>query len=580
MDDRSDLNGNMNVIRGKQSLNTRHFEFWPKRLSTTLTVPRTSIYDNLATSARRYPKKVAIHYYGASYTYQDVLDQVDRLAGFLEQDLGVQKGDRIGLYMQNSPQYVIAFYAINRIRAIVVPINPMTTEKELPYYIKDCGIRTAIIGQELYSAISPSRSVTPLETLIIAAYSDYSSPQSDLADLPEEVKMPTLPFDQDHHYLMKEVIELGRTPSVHQGEADDFAVIPYTSGTTGRAKGCVHTNQTVQANIVSASHWGNGTSDSVSLTTLPLFHVTGMIHSMHTPIFGGATIVILTRWNRKHALEAIETYRVSHWVNIATMVIDLLAEPTLSDYEIRSLASISGGGATLPAAIGEKLFQLTGIRYAEGYGLSETISHTHFNPPDRPKLQCAGIPSFDTDARIIDPQTLEERSVDEQGEIVVNGPQVFKGYYNRPEDTEKAFIEIEGKPFFRTGDIGYVDQEGYFFIVDRVKRMINASGFKVWPTEVESLLFKHPAVFQACVVGAPDDKRGETVKAFVVLNEADRGAITEEDLIEWSKTQMSAYKYPRIIEFTNSLPMTSTGKVLWRLLQEKEWKQEKVGDEQ
>jgi fatty-acyl-CoA synthase len=226
----------------------------------------------------------------------------------------------------------------------------------------------------------------------------------------------------------------------------------------------------------------------------------------------------------------------------------------------------------LPEAVGEKLFEATGLKFVEGYGLSETISHTHFNPPDRPKLQCLGVPAFEVDARIIDPVTLKELGVGEIGEIVVNGPQVFKGYYNQPEETEQAFVELDGKKFFRTGDIGRVDEEGYFFIVDRVKRMINASGFKVWPTEVESILYKHPAIQQACVVGVPDPKRGETVKAFVILNDDYVGKVTEEEIIEWSKGQMAAYKYPRIIEFRKTLPTTASGKILWRQLQEEEWK--------
>src|SRR5690606_37839702 len=195
--------------------------------------------------------------------------------------------------------------------------------------------------------------------------------------------------------------------------------------------------------------------------------------------------------------------------------------------------------ASLPAAVGEDLFQRTGLRYIEGYGLTETISQTHSNPSHRPKFQCLGIPVFDVDARIIDTATGEELGVNQEGELVVNGPQVFKGYYQREEENEKAHIEIDGKRFFRTGDIVRMDEEGYFFIVDRLKRMINASGFKVWPTEVESILYKHPAVQQACVVSSPDKKRGETVKAFIILKDDYKNKITETDIIKWSKEQMA-----------------------------------------
>ncbi len=558
----------MEVLR----LNTVHFKFWPKRLTKTLTTPKTTLYDNLVVTARRYPDKTAVYYYGAQYSYQEILQQVNNLAGYLQQKLDVQPGDRVILYMQNSPQYLIAFYAILRARAIVVPINPMNTTNELSYYIKDCEVKTAIVGQELFPQIEPLQGSTSLKHIIVATYSDYLPEELKIDNLSSELTAPRKENLKEHQFLWKDVLEETITAFPYEGKSDDVIVLPYTSGTTGLPKGCIHTNETVQANVVSASYWLNTTSDAVHLTTLPLFHVTGMVHSMHAPIFTGSAMVILTRWNREHAVQFIQDYKCTHWINISTMVIDFLANPKLREYDLSSLSVIAGGGAPLPEAVGEKLFEATGLKFVEGYGLSETISHTHFNPPDRPKLQCLGVPAFEVDARIIDPVTLKELGVGEVGEIVVNGPQVFKGYYNQPEETEQAFVELDGKKFFRTGDIGRVDEEGYFFFVDRVKRMINASGFKVWPTEVESILYKHPAIQQACVVGVPDPKRGETVKAFVILNDDYVGKVTEEEIIEWSKGQMAAYKYPRIIEFRKTLPTTASGKILWRQLQEEEWK--------
>lgn len=553
-------------------MNTVHFKFWPKRLTKTLTTPKTTLYDNLVVTARRYPDKTAVYYYGAQYSYQEILQQVNNLAGYLQQKLDVQPGDRVILYMQNSPQYLIAFYAILRARAIVVPINPMNTTNELSYYIKDCEVKTAIVGQELFPQIEPLQGSTSLKHIIVATYSDYLPEELKIDNLSSELTAPRKENLKEHQFLWKDVLEETITPFPYEGKSDDVIVLPYTSGTTGLPKGCIHTNETVQANVVSASYWINTTSDAVHLTTLPLFHVTGMVHSMHAPIFTGSAMVILTRWNREHAVQFIQDYKCTHWINISTMVIDFLANPKLREYDLSSLSVIAGGGAPLPEAMGEKLFEATGLKYVEGYGLSETISHTHFNPPDRPKLQSLGVPAFGVDARIIDPVTLKELGVGEVGEIVVNGPQVFKGYYNQPEETEQAFVELDGKKFFRTGDIGRVDEEGYFFFVDRLKRMINASGFKVWPTEVESILYKHPAIQQACVVGVPDPKRGETVKAFVILNDDYVGKVTEEEIIEWSKGQMAAYKYPRIIEFRKTLPTTASGKILWRQLQEEEWK--------
>lgn len=566
--------------RGGTCLNTTHYKSWPKRLPKSLTVPETTLYDNLVVSAKRYPGKVAIHYYGKEISYSELIQEVDFLAGYLENKLSLKHGDRVLLFMQNSPQYVIAFYAILRLRAIVVPVNPMNTTNELSYYIKDCEVETAIIGQELYNQIDPLRKNTTLQNLIITAYSEYLPSELDSDHLPTDVIAPRQVFTKDNHYLWKDCMEASFSPSVYEGESEDIAILPYTSGTTGMPKGCIHTNKTVQANTVSACYWGNATSNAICLTTLPLFHVTGMIHSMHTPIYAGSAMTILTRWNREHAAHAIEKHRCTHWVNISTMLIDFLANPHIKNYDLSSLVSISGGGAPLPEAVGEKLYEMTGLKFVEGYGLSETISQTHFNPPDHPKLQCLGVPAFDVDARIVEPTTLKVLGVGEIGEIVVNGPQVFKGYYNQPEETESAFIKMDGKKFFRTGDIGRYDEDGYFFMVDRVKRMINASGFKVWPTEVESFMYKHPAIQQACVVGVPDAKRGETVKAFVILNKEYEGKISEEEIVEWSKEQMAAYKYPRIVEFRTEFPTTASGKILWRKLQEEEKQKIGMGEKQ
>ncbi|WP_251551893.1 long-chain fatty acid--CoA ligase [Neobacillus muris] len=549
---------------------TLHFEHWPK-ISKSLEVPATSLYDNLKVSASRYPEHTAIFYYGSTLTYQQLDDEVNALAGYLQQKLGVQTGEKVLLFMQNSPQFVIGYYAILRANAVVVPINPMLVAEELEFYVRDCEIKTVLLGQELYDRVRPLVEKTTLENLLIAAYSDYKGEGFE-ALLPKEVEADRAVFSEPNHYLWNEAISANLIPSAHTATGDDLTCLPYTSGTTGLPKGCMHTNRTINANTVGAFHWSSSTANAMHLMTLPLFHVTGMVHSMHMPIFSGGTMVVMTRWNRDAAVQLIKNLGCTHWVAIATMIVDFLANPNLKAEDISSLVSISGGGAALPEAVGEKLFQLTGLRFVEGYGLSETIAQTHFNPPDRPKMQCLGIPSFDVDARIIDASTGKELGVGEVGEIIVNGPQVMVGYYNRDDENRSAFIEMDGKKFFRTGDIGRYDEEGYFFMVDRVKRMINASGFKVWPTEVESYLYKHPAIQQACVVGVPDPRRGETVKAFVILNEGYEGKITEDEIIEWSKQHMAAYKYPRMIEFRKDFPMTSSGKILWRTLQDEEKK--------
>jgi fatty-acyl-CoA synthase len=252
------------------------------------------------------------------------------------------------------------------------------------------------------------------------------------------------------------------------------------------------------------------------------------------------------------------------------MIIDLFGSPNYASFDLSSLRFVSGGGAAMPQAVAERLQREFGIQFAEGYGLTETAAPTHANLPERPKLQCLGIPTFGTDSRIVDPDTLKELPVGESGEIVSCGPQVFKGYWGHPEATRAAFFELDGKTFFRTGDLGRMDEEGYFFITDRLKRMINASGFKVWPSEVELMLFKCPLVLEACVIGGRDSYRGETVKAVVVLRPEARGSASPDDVIAWARQHMAAYKVPRIVEFADALPKSGSGKVMWRLLQEKE----------
>lgn len=548
-------------------MNKNHFKFWPPRLSKSLTIPKTTIYDNLVISTKKYPDKIAIHYYGRSITYTELLEEVEILAGYLKKKLGVEKQEKVLLFMQNSPQYLISFFAILRLRAVVVPINPMSTTQDLAFYVKDCDIKYAIIGEELYDNIVPLIKETSLNNIIVISYSEYSGEYNENNDFKPNLannnqKLSNVIFWKD---ALSETYQIDE----YDGLEDDVAMIPYTSGTTGMPKGCIHPNRTIQANTVGASLWMNMTADAIPLLTLPLFHVTGLIHSALAPIQSGSTIVMMTRWDRDYAAKEMERHGCTHWINISTMLIDFLSNPNMNSYSLSSLQVIGGGGAPLPEAVGEQLYERTGLRYYEGYGLTETISHTHFNPPNRPKLQCLGIPSFDVDARVIDLATGSEVGPHELGELVVNGPQVFSGYYNREDENKVSHIEIDGKQFFRTGDIVKMDEEGYFFIVDRLKRMINASGFKVWPTEVEAILYKHPAVEQACVVSAPDKKRGETVKAFIILKTDFIGKIKEDEIIEWSKSQMAAYKYPRIIEFVESFPTTSSGKILWRELQEK-----------
>jgi len=307
----------------------------------------------------------------------------------------------------------------------------------------------------------------------------------------------------------------------------------------------------------------------VTLGVVPMFHITGFVYYALGPLASGATAVLMPRWDRELAARLIARHRVSHWTCIPTMIIDLFASPNAAGFDLSSLRYLSGGGAAMPQAVAERLQREFGITFAEGYGLTETAAPTHANLPERAKLQCLGIPIFGVDSRVVDPDTLRELPAGVVGEIVSEGPMIFKGYWGHPEATAAAFVEIDGKRFFRTGDLGRIDDEGYFFITDRLKRMINASGFKVWPAEVEALLYRHPAVQEACIIAARDAYRGETVKAVVVLRPDAKG-ITAEDLVAWSREHMAAYKVPRLVQFVDSLPKSGSGKVMWRLLQEQE----------
>ena len=535
---------------------TRHFAHWPPGQPKSLELPRETVYANLAASALRHPRRTAIDYYGGQISYEELKRQVDAMAGFLQQRLGVRRGDRVLLYAQNCPQFVIAYYAVMRADAVVVPVNPMNRTEELRHYVEDSDAHVAIAGQDVMRELAP----LGLGKVLPIVYSDYLGDATDLP-VPEFVRArgPS---------AWRDAIAANLAPGTHVAGPDDLAVMPYTSGTTGKPKGCMHTHTSVQATTVAYLYWRGAQDESVVLSALPMFHVTGMQAGMNAPIHTAATIVVLSRWDRDCAGMQIERARVTNWSAITTMLVDFLSNPNLSRYNLSSLKVLGGGGAAMPEALARKLEEVIGLPFVEGYGLSETMAPSHINPPHRPKRQCGGIPFFNTDARVLDIQDFHELKPGEVGEIVVHGPQVFKGYWKQPEATEQAFLSHDGKSFFRTGDLGYYDEEGYFFITDRLKRMLNCSGFKVWPAEVEAMLYAHPAIQEACVIGARDAYRGETVKAVVVLRQ--NMHVKAEEIIDWAREKMAAFKVPRVVEFVERLPKTATGKILWRQLQEEE----------
>ncbi|TDV11562.1 long-chain fatty acid--CoA ligase [Paraburkholderia caballeronis] len=545
---------------------------WPRHLASHLTLPETNLFYNAEVSAVRYPDKPFIVFYDTPVSFAEFKDEAERIAGFLQHECGVQAGDRVLLYMQNSPQWVIAYYGILRANAVVVPVNPMNLTDELAHYVEDSGATTAFVAQDLYPRIAPlvggSEEGAGLRHLIVATYSDYLKTTPHLAP-PEFVSAPRhVAGPGVLHWA--DALAARHAPGPLTAGPDDLCVMPYTSGTTGKPKGCMHTHRSVMSTAVGGVNWFSGCQDSIQLSVLPLFHVTGMQGGMNGPLFSGSTIVLLPRWDRDAAARAIGHYRINGWQAISTMVVDFVSNPRLGDYDLSSLAWVRGGGATMPDAVVKKLRDLTGLEFVEGYGMSETMAGTHINPPQRPKPQCLGIPVFDVDARVIDPVTLEEVAPGETGELVMHAPQVMQGYWRDPKATRDAFIERDGRRFLRTGDLVRCDDEGYYFMTDRLKRMINASGYKVWPAEVEALMYRHPAIKEVCVIGAHDARRGETVKAVVVLDPNRTAEVREEDVVAWAHDNMAAYKAPRIVEFVDALPKSGSGKILWRKLQEEE----------
>ncbi|MES2975379.1 MAG: long-chain fatty acid--CoA ligase [Pseudomonadota bacterium] len=557
-----------------------HHKFWPKRLPHRITPPAVPLWHNLQTHAERYPDKAMLVFFGTVLGYSQVAQKVLALATRLHA-LGVRKGDRVVLCMQNCPQLVIAHCAIQRANAVVVPVNPMNRAEELKHYITDpdakVAITTADLAAELAKASNALEPKDRLAHMIVTHFTDAFDAGITGDDAPPAAwhdwlltrhELPALQDGKVHAW--DDALACKDAPPELTVGPSDLAILPYTSGTTGLPKGCMHTHASIMHNAVSGCLWGNGTPENVNLSVVPMFHITGMVSLMHTTIYAGGTMVIMPRWDRELAGRLISRWRATHWTNIPTMVIDLLASPNFDKFDLSSLVYVGGGGAAMPQAVAQRLLELYGLRYCEGYGLTETAAPSHTNPPDDPKQQCLGIPFMSTDARVVDPETLKEMPVGEQGEIIIHGPEVFQGYWKRPEATAAAFIEFEGKRFFRSGDLGRVDEDGYFFMTDRLKRMINASGFKVWPAEVEALMFRHPAIQEACIISSKDAYRGETVKAVVVLRATHRGQVSEQDIMDWCRDNMAVYKVPRIVQFVDALPKSGSGKVMWRLLQEAE----------
>ncbi|PNY79900.1 long-chain-fatty-acid--CoA ligase [Deinococcus koreensis] len=542
-----------------QEPSTPPTRYWPPHKPRSLTLPQTGLMHTLRVSAERYPDKVALWHYGRALTYRELLEHAERLAGHLAAQ-GIGKGDRVALWLQNSPAWVISAFAVWQLGGVVVPLAPMLQAREFGFFLQDAGIRVGVVGAELYERATQAG----LEHAVVANVMHGTDAQRAGVPLPDGLDVPVTGL-RPGDVALEDALRADPAPAA-EVSAEDLCIMPYTSGTTGLPKGCMHTHRSVHANVFGAGVWVEGSVEDVFLAALPFFHVTGFINSLLAGLAVGGRIVIMSRWDREAARVLMRGQCVTLWTNTPTMLIDLMASPQFSPADLGTVRNITGGGASLPQAVGQKLLDATGIMFLEGYGLSETMAQSHSNPRGRPKLQCLGVPLFNVDARVIDLESHEELPPGQVGEIVISGPQVMQGYWNRPLDTASAFIEIGDQRFFRSGDLGYMDEEGYFFFSDRLKRMVNVSGMKVWPAEVENLLHGHPAVQEACVIGVPDERSGERARALIVLRPGQQ--VEPGDVEAWAREQMASYKVPRDYEFVDSLPRSPTGKVAWRQLQE------------
>lgn len=537
---------------------------WPKNLPYDVPKTTTTLYQTFADSTEMFPDKACLNFYGSTLSYRDAHDQISRISAYLRNVCNISQGDRVGIYAQNCPQYMLAFYGILRAGAVVVPINPMNMTKEVKFIVEDAKIDVMFVAQERNEQITPLLDTGLMSHAISIIYSDYVDGIPEM-EVPEIILQPALPMSENFSEW-EAATKCGAPLSLYDRTPDDLAVLPYTSGSTGRGKGCMHTNASALHAARAVYDWFGFTSADIFLSVSPMFHVVGLQCGLITPVVLGGTTVILPRWDKVVATSLVREFGVTVWPTVPTMVMDFVTQEDLKREDVASLHTVFGGGIAMPDAVAERLFELTDLTFLEGYGLTETIAPTTANPRDNPKRQCGGLPVFNTDVIIIDPDDLTQLAPEEVGEILISGPQVMEGYWNNDSANEEAFVKINGKRFLRTGDLGRVDIDGYVFIVDRLKRMINASGYKVWPTEVEATLYGHPDIVEACIISSPDPYRGETVKALIVLRD---GANTSpEDVIKWAHDNMATYKVPRIVEFVSALIKSGSGKVLWRELQE------------
>ena len=541
----------------------RYADYVPEELS----MPERSIADLFEESAGRVSDRDAIRYFAGTVSYGELNDLADRFAALLSEQ-GVEKGDRVAVYTQNDPQFLIAQYGAWKRGAIVVPLNPMLKERELDYHLNDSGAQVLVCLENLYETVA--REVVPgtrVKHVLTTSELDFL-PEG---ERPEALKGIERKRPEGTTDLMAALRETGPDADARtRTMPEDVAYFVYTSGTTGKPKGAIETHRNVAFNAEVYRTWMRiGDEDSV-FGVAPLFHITGLVGHAALTGLAGVPLVLFHRFDPEEAIRLIEKWRPTMTVGSITAFIALMNAPGSGEHDLSSLQKCYSGGAPIAPSITEQFEEKFGVYIHNIYGLTESNSPTHATPlgvrapvDEESGALSVGVPVPNCEARLVkveDPS--EEVPIGESGEFAARGPMIFSGYWNKPEETEAAFHD----GYFLTGDVAVMDEDGWFYIVDRKKDMINVAGYKVWPREIEDVLYTHPQVKEAAAIGIPDEYRGETVKAFVALKEGEE--VSGEDLVSYCKERMADYKYPRNIEFLDELPKTATGKFLRRELRD------------
>lgn len=537
-------------------------EKWPEGVPFTLEYPEIPIYAFLDESAEKHPDAVATIFQDKRITYRELKEAVDRFATAL-QKLGVARRDKVALFLPNIPQFVISYYGALKAGAIVVPISPLYKEREVSHQIHDSGAKTLVVLDVLYPAVENVMGELGLERTIVTGIKDYMpTVKGFLGSLLGKVPSYKVAMGDKMH-LFLDLIK-GYPPSPEAVEVDpkeDLALLQYTGGTTGIPKGAMLTHYNLVSNALMCNAWLKAQErEETQINVIPLYHIYGMTVTMNNAIASAGSMVLFPRFDAKEVLTAIQKYKATIFGGVPTLYTALINTPDISSYDLSSIKFCISGASPLPPEVQKTFMELTGGVLVEGYGLTEASPVTHANPLD-PTMETVKIGSIgltwpDTEAGIMDKETGELLPFGDTGELVIKGPQVMKGYWNMPEET--ADVLKDG--WLHTGDIARMDEEGYFYIVDREKDLIKFRGYSVYPREIEDVLYEHPAVKIAAVVGKPDEASGEIPKAFLVLKEGTEA--TEEEMIEFVRERIAPYKRIREVEFRDELPTTLVGKVL------------------